>query len=349
MAQKGGLGRGLSSLIPKNNQLAANSKQTTPSDVGESVYFDKQNEKSVVKPKKQGQKVVKDIKSTRKAKKVGTTKKVTAKTEPKNQKDNSSVQQVALSQIVPNPHQPRKFFNPEKLQELANSIQAHGVLQPLVVSGQNDGGQYELIAGERRYQASKLAGLSKVPVIIRRASEQEKLELAMIENVQRHDLDPIEEAMGYQKMQQEFDLTQEEVALRTGKSRSVVANAIRLLNLPMDIQRALREGKISGGHAKAILALDDPEKQRALVSLILEKNLTVRQVEDKIKTIKVPSHERKIRAFDSQTQAQENRLAEILGTKVKIKKTNQRGQVLIDFYSDEDLGNLIDRFDDTNV
>ncbi len=248
--------------------------------------------------------------------------------------------EVDINNIVPNPHQPRIVFDDEKLEDLAKSIKQHGIIQPLVVT--HNGAKYELIAGERRLQASKIAGLLKVPVIVREADNKQKLELAIIENVQRHDLNPIEEARSYNKMMEEHDLSQDEVAERMGKSRSLVANKIRLLKLPVEIQKALIETKITEGHAKAILSLDNPEKQRALFELIINGNLTVRQTEDKSRETSVRSHKR-VSIVDPQTKALEEKLIEKLGTKVKISKSGDGGKIIVEYYSEEDLNSILEK------
>ncbi len=250
------------------------------------------------------------------------------------------IQEVDIELISPNPHQPRVLFDEMKLKELAASIKEHGVIQPLVVTKKGD--QFEIIVGERRLQASKIAGLKSVPVIVREASEQQKLELAVIENIQRHDLNPIEEAKSYGSLIDDFDLGQEEVALRVGKSRSTVANKIRLLTLPVEIQKSLIEGKITEGHAKAILAVDNPEKQRALYELILKNNLTVRQVEDKTKEISVRTHKRNI-TVDPETKQIEDEISQKLGTKVKISKSGSGGKIIIEYYSKEELENIVSK------
>lgn len=252
----------------------------------------------------------------------------------------NNVQDIGVNLIVPNPHQPRLSFDQAKLQELASSIKEHGIIQPIVVT--KNGNQYEIIAGERRFQASKLAGLKTVPAIVRDANEQQKLELAIIENVQRQNLNPIEEAKSYRKLEDDFDMNQEEVALKMGKSRSAVANKTRLLNLPVEVQKALIEEKITEGHAKAILALENPEKQRALYEMILKNNLTVRQTEDKTKEISVQTHKR-VMHLDPETKNIIDKLTGALGTKVKISKSGQGGRILIDFYSEEELGNIVEK------
>jgi len=300
MSQNFGLGRGLSSLIPPKSKISK------PAD--NFNYF--------------GAKVA------------------NPKVSPFLLTEGQKVEEVEIFKIIANPHQPRKDFNTEKIQELANSIKKNGIIQPILVTAR--GGRLEIIAGERRLKAAKLAGLTKVPVIIREANEQQKLELAIIENIQRHDLNPIEEADSYQKLSQEFGLSQEEVAEKVGKSRSAVANKLRLLQLPAEIQRALQEEKITEGHAKAILAIADPEKQRALFELILKNNLTVRQVESKTKEISVRKHKRLVN-IDPEVKEVEDRLTGTLGTKVKLQKAGQGGKIVIEYYSPEELKSILEK------
>lgn len=251
--------------------------------------------------------------------------------------------EVAIGDIVPNPHQPRLHFDEAKLAELTESIREHGVLQPLVVSPLGDG-KYELIAGERRFQASKRAGLGTVPVVVRAAAgDQEKLELAIIENIQRHDLNPIEEAKAYLRLTDEFGLSQEEVSKKMGKSRPGVSNTMRLLTLPVEIQRAIIEEKISEGHAKALLSIENPEKQRALFELILKDELTVRETEDKAREVSVRSHLRTAREKAPELAAKEEWLTEQLGTKVKIQSKGKGGKITIEYYSNEELNGILGR------
>lgn len=250
--------------------------------------------------------------------------------------------EIPIDSIVPNPHQPRLTFDEVKLAELTESIREHGVLQPLVVTKRPDG-TYELIAGERRFQASKRAGLKTVPVVLREAGEQEKLELAIIENVQRHDLNPIEEAKAYLRLAEEFRLHQDEIAKKMGKSRSTVANALRLLTLPIEIQRAIIEGRISEGHAKALLSIENSEKQRALFEMIVSGGMTVRETEAKAREISVKPHTRHARDADPDMIAKENELAERLKTKVKIVPVGKGGRVVIEFYSKEELEQFLGR------
>ncbi len=255
--------------------------------------------------------------------------------------DSDEVIKIPIENIVPNPNQPRYYFDGDNLKELSESIKEHGVIQPILVTKIN-GNKYELIAGERRFQASKLIGLEKIPAVVRLATSQQKLELALVENIQRHDLNSIEEAKAYQKLGKEFDLTQEEIAKKTGKSRSSIANIIRLLDLPVEIQRGIITGKITEGHARAILGLENPEKQRALYELILKNNLTVRAAENKVKEITVHTHKRKVlKQADPYIQDLEDSIQQKLGTRIKIKKHGVSGKITIDFFSEEEFGKIV--------
>ena len=261
---------------------------------------------------------------------------------PRTSFDQASIVNAPLQKIAPNPEQPRVQFDKEKLAELAQSIREHGILQPLVVTKSGDG--YELIAGERRLQASKLAGLTEVPVIIRSADERTKLELAIIENTQRHNLNPIEEAKAYLRLMEEYGLHQEEVAKKMGKSRSLVANTVRLLHLPVEIQRALIEGKISEGHAKALLGIENPEKQRALFEMILKSGLTVREAEMEARAVSVRPHVRSEVVVPAEFSERLEKLREKLGTRVKLSPVGQGGKIVIEYYSAEELQGLFQRF-----
>ncbi|MEK7075579.1 MAG: ParB/RepB/Spo0J family partition protein, partial [Patescibacteria group bacterium] len=253
----------------------------------------------------------------------------------------ASVQEVPIEDIVANPFQPRKVFNQEHLQELADSIKEHGVIQPLVVNKTPAG--YELVVGERRFRASQLAGLKKVPVIIKQGmADQTKLEVALIENIQRQELNPIEEAQAYQKLMDSFGLTQEKVAQKVGKSRPAIANTVRLLNLPAEIQRAIIEGKLSEGHARAILGLAGMERQLALFKMILDQGLNVRQVEAKVREL-MARPRLEAAGPDPNTLAWENELRSKLGTKVKIEKKGRGGKIMIEFFSEEELHDLMDK------
>jgi ParB family chromosome partitioning protein len=259
----------------------------------------------------------------------------------------STLTMMPLAQIKPNPWQPRKIFKEEYLQELASSIKEHGILQPLVVVPMGDG-NYQIIVGERRWRASQLAGLTEVPVIVRDAmEEQQKLELALIENIQRHNLDPIEEAQAYQQLIEQYKLTQEEVAKKMGKGRTTVTNMLRLLTLPLKIQRAVAEGIISEGHARPIISLPGLEKQLAMFEEVVRENMTVRQVEARVREIMDrPRKDKAPRAnagADPEVAAMESNLRGKLGTKVRIQKSGNAGKIMIEFYSQEELDSFMDK------
>lgn len=245
---------------------------------------------------------------------------------------------VPISEIRPNPHQPREAFSHAALDELVSSIKTHGVLQPLLVTVAEDG-HYELVAGERRLRAAELAGIPTVPVIVKKAKEVEKLELALIENIQRQDLNPLEEARAYDRLVNDFGMTQEEVARRVGKSRSAVGNAVRLLALPDAVKAAIRDGKISSSAARTIASFDSPDEQlRAFASTASEK-LTVRDLESRLRAHK-PGRHRSRNFKDPNLEAAEEELAHALGTKVSIKKRGATGRIEIAFYSEEELAAL---------
>ncbi|MBI5654445.1 ParB/RepB/Spo0J family partition protein [Candidatus Uhrbacteria bacterium] len=246
---------------------------------------------------------------------------------------------LPVESIDPNPHQPRSHFDHTQLEDLILSIQTHGVLQPIVVTPK-EGGRYELIAGERRLRASKIAGLETIPAIVRTATEQQKLELALIENIQRQDLNVVEEAEAYIRLQNEFNLTQEELAKRAGKSRSQVANTIRLLQLPEQIKEALMQGKISPSNGRTLLSLSTDEERLELFRNMLEGNFTVRQTE-----ARVPHRRnRQPSLLDPNLLSVEQRLRNVLGTKVVVKRDPRgEGEVRITFLNDEDLKSIIKR------
>lgn len=243
---------------------------------------------------------------------------------------------VPVKNIRPNPKQPREDFGYQDLEDLINSIKEHGILQPLVVT-KVDGENYELIAGERRYRAAKFLNLRAVPAIVRSAKDQEKLEWALVENIQRKNLNPIEEARAYDRLMQEFNLTQEKVAERVGKSRPVVANTLRLLTLPEEIQQALRAGKIKESHARTLLGLPDERTRLKYFSKILKNCMTVRDAESAVRKAR-GSKQSKISPV---LAAKEEVLRGVLGTKVEIKKRGERGKVVIHFYSEEELSGLV--------
>lgn len=255
---------------------------------------------------------------------------------------------VPIEQIVPNPRQPRSHFDPAALAELAASIKEHGVIQPLLVSRDEAGAGYILIAGERRWQASKLAGLAEVPVILRQTSDQQKLELALIENVQRADLNPLEEANAYRQLSDEFQLSHEHIAERVGKSRVAVTNTLRLLKLPEPVQQALVDGRISEGHARALLALATPQAMEAAMKTVIAQEMTVRQVEELVRKLSGEKPVATPRSGPSpDTLALEERLRNSLGTKVALKAGNKgNGSLTLFFYSEEELNALLARLID---
>ena len=254
---------------------------------------------------------------------------------------------LALTSIEPNREQPRKTFDQKALRELADSIKRNGVLQPLLVRPM-DGGTYQLIAGERRWRASRLAGLKEVPVIIRELSDEEAMEIALIENLQREDLNPIEEAEGLQLLIERYSLTQEEAAIRVGRSRPAIANSIRLLNLPEEITELTRNGKISAGHARALLVLEDDEMKLELAKEICKRNLSVREVEQIVrreqnrKNAKQAAKKRKRNIFYEETELA---ISNSLGRKVKVKPTKKGGSLEIEFYDKDDLKKLSELFE----
>ncbi len=251
------------------------------------------------------------------------------------QEKEEAVLEIPVEKIKSNPYQPRNVFDEQGMEELINSIKEHGILQPLVVSKISDN-EYELIAGERRLRAAKILKLEKVPVIIRSVETSKKLELSLIENIQRKDLNPIERARAYQRLIDEFNFTQEEVAKKIGKARASVANTLRLLTLPPVVQKALEDEMITEGHAKILLSLDSPEKQEAMLKRILGTGMTVREAEQLV----ISKRKRPI-LKDPNLQLKEEQLQEALGTKVVIKKRGKKGKIIIEFYSEEDLNNLI--------
>lgn len=253
---------------------------------------------------------------------------------------NEVVHQLPLKTIKPNPKQPRQFFDHQGLEDLISSIKQHGILQPLVVSPRSDG-LYDLIAGERRWRASEIAGLKTIPAIIRQAKEQERLELALVENIQRQNLNPLEEAQAFTQLQIEFNLTQDEIAKRVGKSRSQVANTMRLLTLPPSIKEALWNGAITMGHAKIILGLATPAEQEKFFRTIEKEGLSVHLAEMKAKPVTVHSHVRK--SPNPEIKLLENQLQTVLGTRVKIRERGGKGSVEIAFYSGEELKQLLER------
>jgi ParB family chromosome partitioning protein len=243
---------------------------------------------------------------------------------------------IPISEINPNAKQPRQYFDTEELKELSDSIKKHGLLQPILVSEKKDGG-YEIIAGERRWRASKLAGLVSIDALVKQMPEAEKLEVALIENIQRTDLNPIEEAFAYERLINEFGLTQQEVSEKVGKSRPAIANTIRLLDLPEPAKKALIEKKINSGQARALLSLKSEKDQLDALSSMLGQKISVRELEKKIQKTKSFESLRK----DANLIYIENKLRDELNTKVSITKKGESGKIMIDYYTKEDLGRIV--------
>lgn len=262
----------------------------------------------------------------------------------------NSIAFVPVTNIRPNPNQPRKDFDELRLQELSDSIKQHGLIQPVTVRHLGLA-KFELISGERRLRATKMAGLETIPAYVREASDNDSIALALIENVQREDLNAIEVAMGYQQLIDECSLTQEEVAKKVGKNRSTVTNMLRLLNLPAFIQAALKDGKISSGHARSLLSLDDVQAQENLLKKAIEEDFSVRQVEDAVRQYQENRKEKKAKTLTKKDEfaihldAISKRLRSKFSTKVELKKKNDGGEIRIEYYSEEDLERLLQLFE----
>ena len=294
--KRGGLGKGLDSLIPDNGKVPESGKKVK--------VVEKVIEKIVEKPV--------DVK-------------------------------LGINQIEPNRQQPRKKFDEESLEELADSIRQFGVLQPLIVQERKD--YYEIIAGERRWRAAKLAGLKELPVIIKKMSDQEIVEISLIENIQRENLNPIEEAAAYKRLLTEFHLKQEEVAERVAKSRTAVTNSMRLLKLDERVQQMVIDGMLTTGHARALLAIEDPELQFQAASRVYNERLSVREVEKMVKNIGKEKPVKKQEDFQQKAVFQdlEEKMKTALGTKVSInRKDEKKGKIEIEYYSMEELERLME-------
>ena len=286
------------------------------------------------------------------------TAKVEKKTEPavkvKNVKERTETPRqkkvpmmVKISMVEPNQNQPRKQIDEDALLELTESVKQYGILQPLLVSEKKD--YYEIIAGERRWRAAKLAGLKEVPVIVKEFSEQELVEISLIENIQREDLNAVEEAMAYKRLMDEFHLKQDEIADRVGKSRTAVTNSMRLLKLSAKVQQMLIDEMITAGHARAILAVSDMEKQESLAMRVFDEKLSVRETEKLVKAVLAPPKEKKSHSYSAEDAAYENleeKMKSIMGTKVLIhRKKNDKGKIEIEYYSRDELERIIDLFE----
>ena len=254
------------------------------------------------------------------------------------------VMMIPVEMVFPNPRQPRSELHPEELEDLTASIREHGVLQPLIVTPSDLDGRYVLIAGERRLQAARLAGMAAVPVLVRQATDQQRLELAIIENVQRADLSALEQAEAYRQLAEDFNLSHEDIAARVGKSRVAVTNTLRLLRLPDVVKNALIEGRVSEGHARALLTLTTPEAQTAALRTVLLKELNVRQTEELVRRLSGEKPSQKPKPVVAPEVAElEERLRSSLGTKVTLRSGHKGGTVTIHFYSEEELNALMDR------
>jgi ParB family transcriptional regulator, chromosome partitioning protein len=253
--------------------------------------------------------------------------------------EGAEIEQLPLASITRNPHQPRVHFDDEQLSELADSIRAHGVIQPIVVRSLPDG-SYELIAGERRLRASRLAGLSTIPAVVRDSSGGEQLQLALIENLQRADLNPIEQAAAFRELTDRFGMTHEAVARQVGRSRVAVSNALRLLDLAPETQRAILEGRISEGHGRALAAITIHDLQRAVLEIVLSRHLSVRQTEELVRRKRELSTAKPRAELPGDLADVEAQLRGLLATKVGIVRTRRGGRLVIDFYSDEELDRI---------
>ncbi len=253
--------------------------------------------------------------------------------------ESGSVFHVPVDRVSRNPHQPRDRFDEDQMAELTASVAAHGILQPIVVRAAADG-SYELIAGERRLRAARQAGLLAIPAVLRDSTTEQMLELALVENVQRADLNPIEEAQAYRELISRFGLTHEEVARRVGKSRVAVSNALRLLDLAPETRSAIIEGRITEGHGRALAALTIAELQRAVLRVVLDRQLSVRQTEELVRRRRSQGSARHAQPLSSDLQDLETQLRGLLATKVGIVRSRRGGRVVIEFYSDEELDRI---------
>lgn len=257
----------------------------------------------------------------------------------------SSAVKLKLSEIEPNKNQPRKNFDEEALAELSHSIELHGVIQPLLVRPMPDG-SYQLVAGERRWRASRMAGLTEVPVVIKELTDAQVAELALVENLQREDLDPIEEALGYKELSEKYDYTQEEISNLVGASRPAIANALRLLTLPEEIIKLVSSKELSAGHARALLTLEDDKAKIELAKLVIKEDISVRETERLArKQIKTEPTGKKTKKRNPYYDEVELALSDVLQRKVRVTKSTKKGAIEIEFFDDEDLKKLIKIFD----
>lgn len=267
------------------------------------------------------------------------------KTEIKKSKD-GDITNIKMSLIEPNKKQPRRHFDDEKISALSKSITEHGLIQPIIITP-SENGMYKIVAGERRWRAAKKAKLKEIPAVVRSYNDEQVAEIALIENLQRENLNPVEEAIGYNLLMEEFNLTQENISQRVGKSRSAIANSLRLLSLEKDIQKMLIDGSLTSGHARAVLSLDDKEMRLALSKRIIEDCLNVRQAEALAKQLqkKQPAKKTKEKtAEDIEIEKIQNNLSEAMGTKVKINHSSKKGRIEIEYYGNADLERVLEFF-----
>lgn len=325
--KRGGLGRGLGGGV---NALIPPSKQT----------------ESRQEHKSQKNSTVENVDKSVEKEKIST-EIIEQESEKKEENITAGETLVKITKVEPNREQPRKNFNEDALLELAESMKQYGVLQPLLVADKKD--YYEIIAGERRWRAAKLAGLKEIPVIIKNYSEQEIVEISLIENIQREDLNPIEEAWAYKRLMEEFHMKQDEIAERVSKSRVAVTNSIRLLKLSDGVQQMLIDDMITSGHARAILAISDADSQMAVAAKVFDEKLSVRETEKLVKSILEPAIPKKTEtntAEDAIYQSLEEKIKSIVGTKVSInRKKNHKGKIEIEYYSQEELERIIELFE----
>jgi len=293
-------------------------------------------------PEKTVQSKPKTVKTVKEEKKVAVDTKKSSQ-----QKTSNGERMMKISMIEPNREQPRKKFDEDALQELSESIKQYGILQPLLVSDKKD--YYEIVAGERRWRAAKMAGLKEVPVVVKEFSTQEIVEISLIENIQREDLNPVEEAMAYKRLIDEFHLKQDEIAERVSKSRTAVTNSMRLLKLDSRVQQMMVDEMISAGHARAILAISDPEQQYNAAMKVFDEKLSVRETEKLVKSILTPTKKKPVVSNpteDAIYESLEEKMKGITGTRVFIhRKKNNKGKIEIEYYSRDDLDRIIDLFE----
>ena len=338
-AKRSGLGRGLDALFPEKKTQEkvqkAEIKKESKTELKANVSVENKKEDTLAN---------KLVNNEKEEKGKGETVKVVSQ-EPLSLEN--QVKLVKISMVEPNRNQPRKYFGEDALYEMAESIKKQGVLQPLLVSDKKD--YYEIVAGERRWRAAKIAGKKEIPVIVKELSEQEIVEISLIENIQREDLNAIEEAMAYKRLMDEFSLKQDEIAEKVSKSRTAVTNAMRLLKLDEKVQQMLIDEMISAGHARALISINDPNVQVEIATKIFDEKLSVRETEKLVKTLLDPPKKKektKNSAEDAVYESLEERMKGIIGTKVFIhRKKNNKGKIEIEYYSRDELERIIDLFE----